>query len=78
MIQFIIEHLGEFVTAIIAWRGGKVIDLYGFYFLMQNSGYSGDSLLQAPLLVGGCYRPIGAAMPGGQISVDSKFVYFGN
>ena len=42
MIQFIIEHLGEFVTAIIAWRGDKVI--WGGYSWTNVNGNIGASI----------------------------------
>ena len=42
MIQFIIEHLGEFVTAIIAWRGDKVI--WGGYSWTNVNGNIGASV----------------------------------
>ena len=42
MIQFIIEHLGEFVNAIIAWRGGKVI--WGGYSWTNVNGNVGASV----------------------------------
>ncbi len=71
-------NYGNYIPAIIAWRGGKVIDLAGYYNLMQNAGYAGDNLMLTPLLVGGYYRPVGAAAPDGQIAIDGKFILFGN
>lgn len=69
-------NYGNYIPGVIAWRNGTVIDLAGYYTLMQNAGFQGDNLMQLPLLVGGYFRPVGAAAPDGQVAIDGKFTLF--
>ncbi|MEN6384964.1 MAG: hypothetical protein ABFD79_07165, partial [Phycisphaerales bacterium] len=71
-------NYGSYFAGVYAWRNGTVIDLAGYANLMQNAGFDGENVFVSPILVGGYFRPVNAAAPGGQVSIDGKFVFFGN
>lgn len=71
-------NYGSYIPAVIAWRNGTVIDLAGYFNLMQNAGFSGENVFLAPMLVGGLFRPVNAAAPDGQVTIDGKSTFFFN
>lgn len=66
----------NFVSLILAWRQGKVIDLAGYSTIMQNAGFGGDSIILGHMLIGGIFRPLTVAGANDKIIVDKRSYQF--
>lgn len=73
---------GGYIPMMIAWRHGTVIDLAGYYTIMQDTGFdvygNGGGAMIFPYIAGGLFRPLSAGLPDGGVLVDARFTQFGN